>query len=73
MIGYCVAMPNTGELASGIDEYSALPADAPLGRRLALLSHAATLVDREASPRKWAALRGLFADVCQDEDPVGAR
>ncbi|MEP6592668.1 MAG: CHAT domain-containing protein, partial [Acidobacteriota bacterium] len=65
-------MPNTGELASVIDQYYALPAEAPLDRRLALLSSAATLVDRAASPQKWAALRGLFADLCQDDDPVGA-
>ena len=49
-----------------IDEFQALDTSSEPERARSLVAQATQLVDREAQPKKWAALRGLYADLCGD-------
>lgn len=65
-------MPDPSELDRLIAEYTALDEAAEPQRAQDLLARAAALVDRQAAPNKWAALRNRFADLAQAADPAAA-
>jgi len=55
------------QLSALIDAFQALDTSSEPERARSLLAQAAQLVDRNAQPQKWAALRGLYADLCGDD------
>lgn len=65
-------MPDQSRLSELIDEYRRLDQAKDAIRIKAVLLEAASLVDRGASPKKWAALRGMYAQVVSNDDPVSA-
>lgn len=65
-------MPDSPELASLVAQYKQMDAAAEPERAKAILVRAATLVDRAADPKKWAALRSLFGDLAMRDDPTAA-
>lgn len=65
-------MQDTSALEQLITAYKQLDVAAQPQRAKELLTQAAAQVDRSAAPKKWAALRSLFADLCEHDDPVAA-
>lgn len=65
-------MPNTGELATVVDAYFALGDEGDLSQRKALVRRATELVDRATLPKKWAAFRILYGQLCEADEPVNA-
>lgn len=65
-------MPDSPELASLVAQYKEMDSAAEPQRAKAILARAAPLVDRAAAPKKWAALRMLFADLALRDDPTAA-
>jgi hypothetical protein len=55
-----------------IEEYSRLDRTRDAARMRGLLAEAAPLIDRQAKPKKWAAVRSLFAQLSEELDPAAA-
>jgi tetratricopeptide (TPR) repeat protein len=65
-------MPDSPELASLLAQYKQMDVAAEPQRAKEVLARAAPLVDRVAAPKKWAAVRMLFADLALRDDPTAA-
>jgi tetratricopeptide (TPR) repeat protein len=65
-------MTDSPELASLLAQYSQMDSAAEPRRAKEVLARAATLVDRAAAPKKWAALRNAFANLAEQDDPAAA-
>ena len=59
-------------LAAIYAEFKSLDPSQDLPRILDILAEAATLIDRNAEPKKWAAYRLMYAQRAQDVDPDAA-
>ncbi len=59
-------------LALLIAEYKTLDRNRDQARLREIFSEAAALVDRAAQPKKWAAFRSMYAQMCGDSDPEQA-
>ncbi len=59
-------------LALLIAEYRTLDRNRDQARLREIFSEAAALVDRAAQPKKWAAFRSMYAQMCGDSDPEQA-
>ena len=55
-----------------IAEYKTLDRNRDQARLREIFLEAATLVDREAQPKKWAAFRSMYAQMCDASDPEEA-
>lgn len=59
-------------LALLIAEYRSLDRNRDQARLREIFLEAATLVDRAAQPKKWAAFRSMYAQMCEGSDPEEA-
>ena len=59
-------------LALLIAEYQTLDRNRDQARLREIFLEAATLVDRAAQPKKWAAFRSMYAQMCEASDPEEA-
>ena len=55
-----------------IAEYKTLDRNRDQARLCEIFLQAATLVDRAAQPKKWAAFRSMYAHMCEASDPEEA-
>jgi CHAT domain-containing protein len=65
-------MSGSERLAELVAEYRGLDRARDAARLRDIFAEAATLVDRQAQPRKWAAFRGMYAQVSEAIDPASA-
>ncbi len=65
-------MSSPSELDQLVSEYTQMDAMTDPERAKALLLRAATLVDRDAAPKKWGAFRRLYAGLAERDDPTAA-
>ncbi len=65
-------MPDTQDLQQLMAEYGQVDVAAEPLRARELLTRATGVVDRAATPLKWAGLRSLFADLVERDDPAAA-
>src|ERR1035438_5458544 len=63
---------NMERLAAIYAEFKSPDPSQDLPRILDILGEAATLIDRSAEPKKWAAYRLMYAQRAQDVDPDAA-
>ena len=65
-------MADSDRLSGLIAESHTLDRARDQARLREIYSEAAMLVDRHAQPKKWAALRSMYAQLTEDADPAGA-
>ncbi len=66
------SMPDPERLAALISEYRRLDRLRDALPRRQILTEAAQVVDRQAEPKKWAALRSMFAQMSESDNPEAA-
>jgi CHAT domain-containing protein len=65
-------MPNPDRLAALLAEYRSLNRERDAPRMRQVLAEAAPLVDRQVSPKMWASMRSLYAQLSASVDPEAA-